>query len=124
MTKLEEKSLEQVMDSKEKDTYEYVEVYDPVKKKYDIYEASSYLNRSSKVENMTIDYDKSINDNIYQDYTLYSYYHTSLPGKVVGTKLNGLYIFIAICTFILTLSFGLILFKFIEFKKVKSYPNS
>lgn len=100
VTKLEEKSLEQVIDSKEKDTYEYVEVYDPVKKKYDIYEASSYLNGSSKVETIAVDYNKSINDNIYQDYTLYSYYHTSLPGKVVGTKVNGLYIFIGICTLI------------------------
>lgn len=100
VTKLEEKSLEQVIDSKEKEKYEYVEVYDPVKKTYDVYEASSYLNGSSKVENMTIDYNKSINDNIYQDYALYSYYHTSLPGKVVGTKVNGLYIFIGICTLI------------------------
>ena len=100
VTKLEEKSLEQVIDSKEKDTYEYVEVYDPIKKTYDIYEASGYLNGSSKVETMAVDYNKSINDNIYQDYTLYSYYHTSLPGKVVGTKVNGLYIFIGICTLI------------------------
>ena len=100
VTKLEEQSLEQVMDSKEQDTYEYVEVYDPVKKKYDVYEVSSYLNGSSRVENMTIDYDKSITDNIYQDYALYSYYHTSLPGRVIGTKLNGLYIFIGICTLI------------------------
>ena len=100
VTKLEEQSLEQVIDSKEQDTHEYVEVYDPVKKKYDIYEASSYLNGSSRVENMTIDYDKSITDNIYQDYALYSYYHTSLPGRVIGTKLNGLYIFIGICTLI------------------------
>ncbi len=100
VTKLEEKSLEQVIDSKEKDTYEYVEVYDPVKKTYDIYEASGYLNGSSKVETIAVDYNKSINDNIYQDYALYSYYHTSLPGKVVGTKVNGLYIFIGICTLI------------------------
>ena len=100
VTKLEEKSLEQVVDSKEKDTYEYVEVYDPIKKTYDIYEASGYLNGSSKVETIAVDYNKSINDNIYQDYTLYSYYHTSLPGKVVGTKVNGLYIFIGICTLI------------------------
>ena len=121
VTKLEEQSLEQVIDSKEQDTYEYVEVYDPVKKKYDVYEASSYLNGSSKVENVAIDYDKSITDNIYQDYALYSYYHTSLPGRVIGTKLNGLYIFIGICTFILTLSLGLILVKYFEYRKIKSH---
>ena len=70
---------------------------------------------------MSIDYNQSITDNIYQDYALYSYYHTSLPGKVIGTKLNGLYIFISICTFILTLSFGLILFKYLEYKRIKSH---
>ena len=117
MTKLEEKPLEQIVDSKEKEKYEYVEVYDPVKKKYDVYEVSSYLNESNRVENTSINYDKSINDNIYQDYALYSYYQTSLPGKVIGTKLNGLYIFIGICSFILTLSFGLIFFKYLEYQK-------
>ena len=117
VTKLEERSVEQVVGTNEQESYEYVEVYNPVKNSYELYEASSYLNDSSKVENMSINYDQSITDNIYQDYVLYSYYHTSLPGKVVSTKLNGLYIFIVICTFILTLSLGLILFKYLEYQK-------
>ena len=70
---------------------------------------------------MSIDYNQSITDNIYQDYTLYSYYHTSLPGKVVGTRLNGLYIFIGICIFILPLSLALILFKYLEYRKINSH---
>ena len=51
---LEEKSLEQVVSSKEQETYEYVEVYNPLKNSYELYEASSYWNNSSKVENMSI----------------------------------------------------------------------
>lgn len=111
VTKLEEKSLEQVIGSKEQESYEYVEVYNPVKNSYELYEASSYLKGTSKVENMTIDYSQSITDNIYQDYALYSYYQTSLPGKVVGAKVNGLYIFIGICTLIGSLFILLLTYK-------------
>ena len=111
VTKLEEKSLEQVIGSKEQESYEYVEVYNPVKNSYELYEANSYLNGTSKVETMTIDYNQSITDNIYQDYALYSYYQTSLPGKVVGAKVNGLYIFIGICTLIGSLFILLLTYK-------------
>ena len=111
VTKLEEKSLEQVIASKEQESYEYVEVYNPVKNSYELYEANSYLNGTSKVETMTIDYNQSITDNIYQDYALYSYYQTSLPGKVVGAKVNGLYIFIGICTLIGSLFILLLIYR-------------
>ncbi len=111
VTKLEEKSLEQVVGTKEQESYEYVEVYNPVKNSYELYEANSYLNGTSKVEAMTIDYNQSITDNIYQDYALYSYYQTSLPGKVVGAKVNGLYIFIGICTLIGSLFILLLTYK-------------
>lgn len=91
---LYEMPIEKVITNKDSDIkQEYVESYNELKQKYELYEINNYL-RGTSTEIKEIDYNKSVNDNINGNNKLTNYYNDSILDSKISGNINGVLIFI------------------------------